>query len=48
MTDITKYQPWRDENATEEENDEAHQAFKAVLTVTAELLWTQKMTDFTY
>ena len=36
MTDITKYQPWRDENATEEENDEARHAFQAVLTVTAD------------
>ena len=36
ITDITKYHPWRDENATEEENDEARHAFQAVLTVTAD------------
>ena len=35
MTDIDKYRPWVDENATEEENKEAQHAFQSVLTVTA-------------
>ena len=35
MTDISKYQPWVDDNATQEENDEAQHAFQSVLTVTA-------------
>jgi atrial natriuretic peptide receptor A len=35
ITDIDKYMPWIDENATEEENEEAQHAFQSVLTVTA-------------
>ena len=35
ITDIDKYKPWLDENATEEENEEAKDAFQSVLTVTA-------------
>ena len=35
ITDIDKYTPWMDENATKEENSEGQNAFQSVLTVTA-------------